>query len=236
MKRLLKCVVLAVGSGLLTTAAVSADLPQKGYAAPRLVAAAYDWSGVYMGGELGYGWGKATSNAYGLSASDNTDGAVYGLFLGAQRHFTSGLVLGAQVTYDWASMNGSGGISGLPKGVSSSSNAKLQNMLLAEGKLGYAMNTWLPYATIGGACAESHVNGSIGTVAASSNNFDKCGWTLGAGIDYAIWQNVVIGLKYNFVDLGTSNPSFPIGAGVGLSIPVTQNSINIVKASISAKW
>jgi len=80
----------------------AADLPRK---APALmVAQAYSWTGCYVGGHVGYGWGRSDvtesnwsigpgGSAY-LTSTLESDGAVYGGQLGCNYQFASGGLVG----------------------------------------------------------------------------------------------------------------------------------------------
>jgi outer membrane immunogenic protein len=61
MKRLL--MGIAAVTSLLATSALAADLPAKVYTkAPVYVDPGYNWSGFYIGGNLGYSWGRAATD------------------------------------------------------------------------------------------------------------------------------------------------------------------------------
>ena len=92
--------------------------------------------------------------------------------------------------------------------------------------------------TGGVACGRSRLEITSAAFSATSNNVDRCGWVAGAGIDYLLMQNVVAGVRWQHVDLGSANPSFPIGAGapgVGVSVPMKQQ-YEIVKATMTLKY
>ena len=61
-KLLLAASVLA----LCSVSALAADLSPRMYAkAPVAIDPGYDWSGFYIGGNVGYSWGRATTDATG---------------------------------------------------------------------------------------------------------------------------------------------------------------------------
>ncbi|MGA7386421.1 MAG: hypothetical protein WBW99_00630 [Pseudolabrys sp.] len=63
MRRLLVALIAAVSAVAFTQIALAADLPVK---APRYTppppAPVYSWTGFYVGGNVGYSWGKADSD------------------------------------------------------------------------------------------------------------------------------------------------------------------------------
>lgn len=53
---------IAAVTSLLATSAFAADLPVKTYTkAPVFVPPVYDWTGFYVGGNVGYSWGRSDS-------------------------------------------------------------------------------------------------------------------------------------------------------------------------------
>lgn len=65
-------------------------------AAPPTVVAAYNWTGFYIGGNLGYSWGRASSVE---TFTDATSGAV--LSSSADRFDMNGVIGGGQAGYNW---------------------------------------------------------------------------------------------------------------------------------------
>src|ERR1700744_2950117 len=64
MKRLL----VAISALVFSSGAMAADLPARVYTkAPVIPLAVYNWTGFYVGGNVGYGWGR-----------ENDDGIVTG--------------------------------------------------------------------------------------------------------------------------------------------------------------
>ena len=56
MRRLSVAIILAIFAIALTQIAAAADMPVKAPVAP--VAIPYNWTGFYVGGHLGYFWGR----------------------------------------------------------------------------------------------------------------------------------------------------------------------------------
>src|ERR1700724_3314885 len=62
----LSVVVVALSGG----SAVAADvMPAKALPAPANAPAAYDWTGSYLGGHIGYGWGRSSWSTPGASGT-----------------------------------------------------------------------------------------------------------------------------------------------------------------------
>ncbi|MBN9603399.1 MAG: porin family protein [Afipia felis] len=113
---------------LMGSAASAADLPARTYTkAPAYVAPipVYNWTGVYVGGNLGYGWGKAdssiladgayTAGSIGLVMPvlsqtteqwQNLSGVVGGGQIGFNYQFHSDWLLGIETDLQGSSLNG----------------------------------------------------------------------------------------------------------------------------------
>src|ERR1700704_5405702 len=94
----MKRIVLAAALVVLSSAsALAADLPPRGYGKAPAMAAATNWSGLYIGGNVGYGWGNNSTDfsflptPEALEADNNTT-------LGTR---SSGVIGGAQLGYNW---------------------------------------------------------------------------------------------------------------------------------------
>jgi len=55
----MKTILLAGVAALFVVPAVAADLPTQKAPAPVPVVTAYDWTGIYFGGNLGWNWGNS---------------------------------------------------------------------------------------------------------------------------------------------------------------------------------
>jgi outer membrane immunogenic protein len=242
--------IIGTAAGLFSFGAFAADFPAKNPPSNPPPPAVFNWSGFGIGAAVGYDWASSDSSiAFGkttLTGNTSPAGLSYGGIVYAQKQYSNGLVPGVQVSYFGGSENGTSAITGLPKGVTATKKDTFSSLLLAEVKLGFAnlssyaglSNHWLPYISGGAACGNSKTTLASGGGAITSNHGDNCGWTVGAGIDYAIYQSaigaVILGLKYDYVDLGTVHPSFAIpgGGGVGISIPNKQKE-NAIFATLS---
>src|SRR5262245_24007705 len=99
-KFFLTCVAAA---GLLSGSALASDLPVKApvYRAP-IAAPPYDWSGFYVGANLGGGWSNGSLNI----AGNNLHGGLSEFIAGVQAgyNFQAGhFLFGVEGDFDWAS-------------------------------------------------------------------------------------------------------------------------------------
>ncbi|MDO8877920.1 MAG: porin family protein [Pseudolabrys sp.] len=187
--------ILAAFAGLFALAMASpssaADMPRK---APAYYVAPFSWSGSYVGINGGYGWGKTNwSNALGTTGDFNTKGAILGGTLGYNLQ-TGVWVWGLEGDFDYSWINGSTTqFCGAP-------GCETRNRWLGtvRGRIGYAFDRWLPYITGGAAIGDLKMTPAGG----ASDTKTKVGWTVGAGLEYALLGAWSVKAEYLYVDLG----------------------------------
>jgi outer membrane immunogenic protein len=193
MKRL-----LGAGVGLLALAgaAAAADLPPGAapyYKAPAFVPPPYIWSGFYIGINGGGGFGSSTWDSAG---GFNTSGGVVGGTIG-YNYQVGPAVLGVEGDIDWSGIKGTTTNAGCPAGCTTSDSW----LSTVRGRLGYAAGRFMPYVTAGGAFG--NINASTPGLAGGSAT--NAGWTVGAGLEFAIAGHWTAKAEYLFVDLGNFN-------------------------------
>src|SRR5712671_7661251 len=98
MKRML--IGIAAVTSLLATSAFAADLPMRTYTkAPAYVEPVYNWTGFYIGGNVGYSWGRSRDTA------TLTTGAGTVLFTDVASSRMDGVVGGGQMGYNYQTAN-----------------------------------------------------------------------------------------------------------------------------------
>jgi len=106
MKRILIASAVAFAAG---GQALAADLPPPMAPPPRAPAAyipiapLYNWSGFYVGGNLGAAFGNASfSDSQGSTLSTTTNTSfIGGGQVGVNYEFWDGVVIGAEAMFDW---------------------------------------------------------------------------------------------------------------------------------------
>jgi outer membrane immunogenic protein len=96
----MKFLVAILAASIGATSALAADLPARTYTnAPVLVDPGYNWSGFYVGANIGYSWGRSSDT----SNLTNGDGTL--LFTSAGSSNLDGIVGGGQAGYNWQTQN-----------------------------------------------------------------------------------------------------------------------------------
>ena len=108
MNRISAALLGAVAAVALAQAASAADLPVKAPPAP-IVAAPYNWSGFYLGGQFGYLWGRTRVEENGVLTEPDakTNGAIGGLLAGYNWQ-TGPYVFGLEADASWSNAHGTG--------------------------------------------------------------------------------------------------------------------------------
>jgi outer membrane immunogenic protein len=218
-----------------TSAASAADLAARPYTkAPLMAEPVYNWTGFYIGGNVGYSWGRSSDT------STLTNGVGTVLFTSADRANMDGIIGGGQIGYNWQVQNWVWGLEAdiqgsdqkgrrdflCPTGVCTppfgvvavfpgpavpvALDQKLEWFGTVRGRVGVlATPRVLFYATGGLAYGEVNTSATIGAGAFGFNAHDtRVGYTVGAGVEGVIAGNWTAKLEYLYMDLGRTSGSF----------------------------
>ncbi|TGP26421.1 MULTISPECIES: outer membrane protein [unclassified Mesorhizobium] len=186
----------ALLSGRALAADAGADLP--------MTAPGFDWTGYYAGLQAGYGWGSSDiSGTEGepFGASPDLDGGFVGGHVAGLWQFNQA-VIGARAELDYSSMDGS---ALLDPGNTVGTDIKWFGSVNAEA--GLAVDRWLIYGVGGVAFAGIETSQVAGPSFARTRA--SAGWTIGAGVDYALSNNIVVGAQYRYYDFGKEHFDAP---------------------------
>lgn len=215
MKRVFVLATAAVVA-LAGSAANAADLGARPvYKAPVAVPIAYNWTGFYIGGHVGWGGEDAsarlTANSgvfpAGTVLSSRSDGFLGGGQIGVNWQINT-WVLGLEGDFSWTKADGIA--SATVAGLTSTGTVRYNWFATATARLGYAANNWLFYVKGGAAFEDSDLGGSLtagpAVLATVNPQTDRrTGWTVGAGVEQAFSGNWSWKLEYNYMDFGTKS-------------------------------
>ncbi|TPM20778.1 outer membrane protein [Mesorhizobium sp. B2-3-5] len=190
--------LVIASAGLLAALSVPAFAADQTVDVP-MTAPGFDWTGYYAGLQAGYGWGQSdiTGTGGGALSSPDIDGGFVGGHIAGLWQFDQA-VIGAEAELNYSSIDGTaepepGNVFGTDIKWFGSMNAKA----------GYAMDRVLVYG-IGGV-AFAGVDTSQAAGPAFSNTRTNVGWTVGAGVDYALTDKFVVGAQYRYYDFGSEH-------------------------------
>jgi opacity protein-like surface antigen len=214
-------------------------------------AAPMNWTGFYVGGHVGGGWGDDHwSDPFGSAPSGL--GAVNVAGFGDTTRAT-GPLIGGQVGFDWQKNNMVFGVQadasaadmvGESTCFSGLGGVNCQRAINAlgtlTGRVGYAWGRSLGYVKAGGAmiAASYGLNGNTNavTLGTGSSSGTAMGWTAGGGLEYGLtdcWSTMV---EYDYIGVSSTSVSFPTVAVIGANNTAIQQAINVVKLGVNYRF
>lgn len=196
------------------TSAQAADVVAAREPVPAVVAPTFSWTGFYAGGQIGGSWSDtdvdaSSGNVNAPRMSPKLSGFIGGLYAGYNYDMGNNLIIGAETDWIWADMNKTKTEPFSYQATAYTLGTKVKEQWAGATRIrvGYAVDRWLPY--IAGGVAYAKVNTHYGSVTENFKSFEymsgsdtMTGWTIGAGVDYALAQNVVLRLEYRYNDFG----------------------------------
>ena len=198
------------------------------------------------------GVGVLTQQALGgypLTSNLAQHGAGGGLQAGYNWQFNS-LVMGVEADFDLSSASRSVSAVIGPVGLSASSNIsrRLEDLGTLRARVGFANGRTLLFATGGLAYGRSDLGYSLaldngagtGGAALNSTTVWQTGWTLGAGIEYAVWDHWSAKAEYLRYDLGTQSTTIaaasPPAFNSWTATTTVRNNGNLVRTGLNYKF
>jgi high affinity Mn2+ porin len=162
---------------------------------------AYDWTGFYIGGHFGYGGGSLGPDTnplplQGVLLPHSVTGVIGGYQVGYNRELANHVVLGVEADASFAGAVDQIAVAGMRP---TSFNTTIDYVGTLRGRLGYAFDRLMPYATAGFAWGHPHAEINDGSGAVVGRY--QPGWTVGLGVEYALGGNWSVKLEYDYVDL-----------------------------------
>jgi outer membrane immunogenic protein len=257
--RVKKFLLSTVVFGALTLPVMAADLPPAPapyYAAP-IAIPIFTWTGCYIGGTAGGIWGNTNdtwganpagfpivASSLGVSSSFNSSGFTGGVEGGCNYQVSPWFVFGVEA--DWESTGLSGTSTGTVVNALGSypfyQSFSSHWLSTLRARAGYSAGPWLFYATGGAAFANLSRSDSLtlptGTTVNASQSTTASGWTVGAGVEWALAPNWVVRAEYLYVDLPALTYT-AVNNAIPLSfITATHGDLkeNIARAGVSYKF
>jgi outer membrane immunogenic protein len=214
-----KFILASVGAIAIGGSAFAADLTSPPPPVP-----VFTWSGVYLGGQIGYAWDtdnvsfSGTDNALNLangSFGEGPQGDIGGAHVGYNLQ-TNRWVLGLEGSVDGTSLRKTVVVPladfAQTGSLTASANAGVQGSV--RGRIGIAWDRVLLYGTGGVALTSFNTSytdttgfftGVPGTNATIS--VTRAGYTFGGGIEYAVTDNWSVPAEYRYSNFGHTNDS-----------------------------
>jgi outer membrane immunogenic protein len=210
----MRCFLAAVAAlAGLSSAALADGLPYGG----RAYAPTSSWSGFYVGGQVGGAWsnsGFTFNNGAGIveSFNYNPDSVIGGGHVGIQGEWNH-WVLGVEGAFNWSNLSKTDESVLSPTRFRTLTTDDIGSIV---AKAGYAWDRWLLYAKGGWADARINtfaINRATG-VFANPTSWEG-GWTIGAGLDYLVTKNLVVGIDFNYYNFTFDRTAIATDSTIG---------------------
>ena len=242
----------ACTSALVTAGAASAaDLAARPYVkAPAYIEPLYNWGGFYVGGHIGGAW----TNEQWINTANTSP---FGDLAPGQgfRQRSSGIMGGAQIGYNWQASNYVFGLEGTISGLDNSGSAtntvfagglddqfswRTNVLATIVGRAGFAVQNNLFYIKGGYAGVNNRLSvvdnvPNLVTGSGGQTHWAN-GWTLGAGWEYGITRNWIVGLEYNYAAFGTQSYQLAGATGGTYTFDAKPRDIQWAVARVSYKF
>lgn len=223
----------------LNAGALAADLGEPLVpSAPTAADYAFSWTGPYVGVSAGYGFGSSDWENGGVPAINtdfNLDGFFAGGYVGYNYQLSNNVVLGAEADLFFGGMDGSGDCVGgdVPDFRCA---ADLNFFGTLRARVGYSLDRVLLYGTGGLAIADFDYDRTAagGPLLEFGGSETEVGFAIGAGIEYAATDNIIVRGEYQYLNFGSSDVS--LSNGVGTSSASIDNDMHQVRVGIAYKF
>jgi opacity protein-like surface antigen len=199
MRKLFLRSAVLIASGV-SVAANAADMPVK--APPFLPEPPYNWSGAYVGANLGGAWTSGNLNI----PNNNFYGGLTEFIAGVQAGYNfqvGNFLFGVEGDFDGATF-------GHPALLTPTLGSVSQNWIgTIAGRAGLVEDRWLVYAKAGGGWVHSDATLNFPGVSWTGSTTSP-GWLVGAGVEYGFKSHWTIKLEYDYLALSNwTSPTVP---------------------------
>jgi outer membrane immunogenic protein len=218
-------------------------------------APAFSWTGTYVGASAGGVWGTfnvnpaTTSNLTGVvgapGAMDINNSSLIGGFQAGYNWQIGQWVLGLEQDYQFTGLKQTATFAA-PAGLflaGDSIAVKTDYLAATRVRLGMAWDRAMIYAAGGLETGEFDVTstyvarGAGGSPALGFTDASKLhfGFNVGAGIDYAVTNNVFIGVEYRYLDLGKETYNLGAFTPAGAAARTVSSSVGLKASEVTAR-
>lgn len=222
----------------------AADLP---YEAPAMAVAVdgFTWSGVYVGGAIGYAFSDLKVKDRDFSDfryKDSVDSILGTAYVGVNYQFDA-FVIGAEADISLGDFGGKSKGCGGAGAFALTCKANAGDVFgTVRGRIGYAFDRFLVFGTGGLAIGES-VDLKRDFPAAPAFGFRKddsgtrYGYAIGAGVEYAVTDNIIVRGEYQYVDFGKEKLNLESRSIAGASQRASiDQDMHVIRAGVAYKF
>ena len=187
----MKKILLGLSLSLLASAASGQEANVETVVAD---APGFNWTGAYVGAHAGYVWQDIT---FMSDITAKPGGLLGGVYAGYNFQLPSNIVLGVEADL------GRGDLSFNPAELGFTDYTAVDTQLNGHvrARLGYAVDRALFYVAGGASLARVALDDTDPGYDGDSDTY--LGWSIGAGVDYAMTDNLILRAEYLYDDYGT---------------------------------
>jgi high affinity Mn2+ porin len=199
----------------------------------------YDWSGLYVGGHVGYGRGKADVTLADqppdpgpINSTSSFGSLIGGVQIGYNYVLPSRILLGIETDASFLNALSADDVAWARLTSVADTAEKVDYMASLRGRVGYVFPYWMIYATGGVAVSLGRFLQNPGV----TDDIDKLlhlhtGWAVGAGAEVAISPRWTARLEYLYHSFGNAGVLFPSG-----TIAASSFEVQSVRAGLNYKF
>jgi outer membrane immunogenic protein len=238
MKKILIAAFAALAAAASPALAADMRMPMK--AAAPMPIPVFSWTGFDIGANGGYGGDRVDYNfavLAGAGTASITSGGGFGGGQAGYNHQFGNFVLGIEGDIQASDIRGE--INAAFAGIAVTAGSKIDWFATARGRLGYAWDRVLLYATGGYAYADVSTGATltipgivIAPIALAANvDTSHHGWVIGGGIEYAFTNNLTFKTEYQYLDFERRTL-----ATIGTSFIDVQPTVHTVRGGLNFKF
>lgn len=233
--------------------ALSADLPvAMPTKAPAMVPSMFNWTGFYIGGHAGYGWGNTSYTQFNTAGTQdatgnyNSKGWLGGGQIGANWMFVPNWVVGVEADISAADIAAT--TFGCSLTGCAASSTKGDEFGTVRARLGYTWNNVMLYGTggwawshsstdrtimcVGGGCPlVSAASALVGQAATASGS--QGGWAAGTGLEWGFLPSWTAKIEYMHLEFDGVGRDFTYSSPVASRHISTDNGTDIVRVGVN---
>ncbi len=215
----------AASVSLIAVSAQAADLPSSKMSPAAPIFLAYNWTGFYVGLQGGYQWGRNRHTIAGAvvdGVSYDPKGWMFGGHVGYNVQVNQ-LVFGFEGDVEWTNTRATGAYPGAAAPFSHRTRIDWQGSL--RGRFGFAFDRALIYLT--GGAAFANIKHNINSAPNINYSDTRFGWTIGAGLEYALTNNITARGEYRYTDYGRSSNTVAVPAALSFRDRVSTHAVRL---------
>jgi outer membrane immunogenic protein len=176
----------------------------------------YNWTGFYIGGNLGGAWDRSTftdsfDSLLGVGFNNTRSGFIAGGQIGYNWQISSVFVLGVEWMFDGTDIT-SNVDTAVVNGLALSAQSNVDWIQTLAARFGWAANNWLFYGKAGAGWVHDSATLTVVTpfnIFSADASDTRSGWMFGAGIEYGFNPNWTARIEWDHIGLGdVTHPGF----------------------------